>query len=427
MYLGKILLFCGLSFYAGCFAQITPPPMGWNSWNHYGTRINEDEVVKTISGLKSKGFLDAGYQYVVVDGGWRADSLSDKNELLPHPVKFSRGITPLVKLAHEKGFKFGLHVTPGKTDCSGKPVGGLFYEEVFIKQFVDWELDYIKLDCCGCVRLSDHEGFESKEAQYLYWSKELKKNIPHIVFSGSSGKMLNPSGEYSSFKNRKGKTIHYKVWDNERYPLEDIFSICRTTRDIKPYWKGKPMSILTLADINNSLARFAKNGYWNDPDMLEVGNGNLTIEMEKSHFALWCIMTAPLILGNDISKMSEAQRKIVTNPLAIQINQDVKEQGIKLTVDNKVIAPITDYKDNIVGDTEIWRKRLMDGSQAILLLNRSDIEGEVVVNPKILGLEEDVTMMEVYTGISYGALNKEFKVCLDPNSSLFLYLSKEGR
>ncbi len=398
------------------------PPLGWNSWNHYKKNITEAEVSTTIDLLVSQGFKDAGYRYVVVDGGWRAKTLDAKGFIPADPDKFPSGIPALVSKAHQAGLKFGLHTVPGISDCGGNSVGGLGREQQHVQQFVDWQLDYIKLDCCGCERPANHKGFDSPAEQFHYWSGLVADSGRIILFSGSSGKKLDPSGIYSS-KSVSGKKNFVSPWDHKNYPLHETFNICRTTQDIKPIWKGKKSAILTLADINNSLAHLAGNGYWNDPDMLEVGNGKLTLAQQKAHFALWSIMTAPLMLGNRLAEMTPAERNIVINREAIAINQDTTEQGVKLVVDGRKIKPITNYKNNISGATEIWRKHLKGGEQALLLLNRSDKPRKITVDFSTLGTAKRLTLRDVNEQRELGQFETFYQVEVAANASVFLRAS----
>ena len=154
----KIFVVIFMVIYAGqcnfIYAQKNPdlaktPPMGWNSWNWFGKKeINEQVVREVIDAIVNQGLKDAGYTYVVVDGGWRDVKLDPDGKLVAHPVKFPHGIKPLADYAHSKGLKFGLHVVPGTHDCGGDPVGGFNREEIHVRQFVEWGLDFIKLDLC---------------------------------------------------------------------------------------------------------------------------------------------------------------------------------------------------------------------------------------------------------------------------------------
>lgn len=320
--------------------QVAPPPMGWNSWNWHGKKdISEAIVRETIDAMVAQGLRDAGYVYVVVDGGWRDTQLGPNGELRSHPVRFPHGMKALADYAHARGLKFGLHTVPGTHDCGGDPVGGLGHEEVQLRQFVEWGLDFIKLDVC---RLEGGWDEAKIHAVYSKWSGLLARCGRDMVFSISAYK--------------------FREW----YP--GMCRMARTTRDIRarsnspaaafdgPVQPGQFPNVMAVAETNNASASRAGQGYWNDPDMLVTGDQGLTPEEQKAHFALWCVMTAPLMLGNDPRVMKATEKEIVLNPECIAVDQDPTEQGRRIKTD---------------GDTEIWLKKLADGRLAVVLLNRN--------------------------------------------------------
>ncbi len=362
------------------------PPMGWNSWNWFGKNgINEDIVKECIDAIVAEGLLDAGYNYVVIDGGWRDTKLGTNGELLPNPQKFPHGIKVLADYAHSKGLKFGLHTVPGTADCGGDPVGGFGHEEVQMKQFVDWGLDFIKLDKC---RYADGWNEDLLKKTYEKWEGLIDKSGRDIVFS-----------------------ISAYVW-RDWYP--EVGQMARTTGDIKArvsrgaVFDDAKGSVMEIAEINNKPAQFAGNGYWNDPDMLAVGNQGLTVDEQKIHFALWCIMSSPLMLGNDPRNMSPEEKDMITNRLAISINQDPTEQG-----------KLVEAKD----EGEVWVKRLSDGKFAVLLINRQNEKNQLVefsladfANPGAF------VATDVYSGDDLGKFSSSFSTKLAPHSGLFLLI-----
>lgn len=318
------------------------PPMGWNSWNWHGKKdINEVIVRETIDAMVSSGLRDAGYKYVVVDGGWRDVQLGPGGELYSHPVRFPGGMKALADYAHARGLKFGVHTTPGTHDCGGDLVGGFGHEEVHVKQFVEWGLDFVKLDKC---KFQPGWTEEQVKAVYSKWSDLLAHSGRDMVYSVSA--------------------YVYRDW----YP--DKCHMARTTKDIrsrihnggaafddtnKPHEGYRFLSVMEIADENNESAAFAGHGYWNDPDMLVTGEQGLTPEEQKAHFALWCIMSSPLMLGCDPRVMTQAEKNIVLNREAIAINQDPTGQGRRVRQED---------------GTEVWTKKLSGNRLAVLLLNR---------------------------------------------------------
>lgn len=389
-------VFCGSGNYFKDLAQsprsLAPtPPMGWNSWNWFGkNEIDEETMRQCMEAIVDQGLLGAGYEYFVIDGGWRDTKLGPNGELMPHPEKFPHGMKALADYAHSLGFKFGLHTVPGTHDCGGDPVGGYGHEEVQIKQFVDWGLDFIKLDRC---KYADGWNEVILKQTYEKWSKLLKNCGRDIVLS-----------------------ISAYTW-REWYP--EVGEMARTTLDIGAKANGGArfdyttkeknfLSVMQVAEENNEVAGFAGNGYWNDPDMLVIGDHGLTLEEQKTHFALWCIMSSPLILGNDPRAMSAEEKAIILNKQAIAVNQDPTEQG------RRIKKEVT---------TEVWAKKLKGGRTAVLLLNRdSSNSQDVVLNLTDLGISGRIKARDIWSGKQLGVFSKTISKEVVPHAGLFLIL-----
>ena len=379
------ILLISISGYGQRNSEHTPtPPMGWNSWNWHGKHdINEQIVRETIDAIVNEGLKDAGYVYVVVDGGWRDTKLGPNGELLVHPEKFPNGIKPLVDYAHSRGLKFGLHTVPGTHDCAGDPVGGIGHEEVHVQQFIDWGIDFIKLDLCNmeadpCETCEESKRGWSEETildTYAKWSKLLNESGRDIVFSISA--------------------YEYRDW----YP--QYCNMARTTRDIRSrihkggaYFNPKErknfghMSVMGVAEMNNLYAEFAGDGYWNDPDMMVTGDQGLSMDEQVSHFALWAIMTSPLFLGNDPRNMTPEEKQLILNREVIAINQDPSEQGYLFLDDN---------------NTQVWLKELSNGSKAVLFLNLdAGRNREVSISLSDLGIKGKVAVRDAITQTDLG-------------------------
>ena len=395
---------------AGMNAQKKPelassPPMGWNSWNWHGKQdINEKVVMETIDAMVEEGLLEAGYNYVVVDGGWRDTKLGPKGELLAHPEKFPNGIKALADYAHSKGLKFGLHAVPGTHDCGGDPVGGFNREEIHVNQFVEWELDFIKLDLCTqqedpcdtCQKTRGGWSEKTIEDSYRKWSRLLNQCNRDILFSISA--------------------YQYRDW----YP--GVCNMARTTRDIQSrIHKGGAMfnpaegtkmvhySVMDIAESNNISAENAGNGYWNDPDMLVTGEHGMTDAEQESHFSLWCIMSSPLMLGNDPRSMTDFEKELILNEEMIAVNQDPTEQG-----------KLVKSADN----TQVWVKNLKDGNKAVLLLNL-DTTGKryIPVDLKEIGLKGEVNARDLIRKKDMGSFNGSISLPAETNQCRFLILA----
>jgi alpha-galactosidase len=378
------------------------PPMGWNSWNTFGKhKVSERLITQVIDAIVESGLRDAGYKFVVIDGGWRDTKLGPHGELLPNPDKFPHGIKPLAEYAHSKGLKLGLHTVPGTHDCTGDPVGGYGHEATQVEQFVDWGVDFVKLDKC---RFAGGWNESTLQDTYLKWSKLLReKSGNSIVLSISA---------------YEGRDWYPPVCQMAR-TTEDIsakvagMSGCHAVFDTpipKAVNKWGMLSVMEIAEINNKWARMAGGGYWNDPDMLVTGDQGLSEEEQKSHFALWCVMSAPLMLGNDPRNMTEEERSIILNDAAISIDQDPSEQGRRVARSGK---------------KEIWAKQLRDGAVALLLLNRNREQDErFTLDLAQIGIGSAASVRDVYAEKELGPAEGSLSLDVHPNSSLFLKLSK---
>lgn len=383
------------------------PPMGWNSWNYFGkNNINEQLIREVIDAMASHHMQELGYNYIVVDGGWRDTKLGPNGELRANSQKFPGGMKALADYAHAKGFKFGLHTVPGSHDCGCDKVGGWGYEQVHIKQFIEWGIDFIKLDRCRFSLDPHPEDYPKKDSRwYNGWDKE-GKNIKKAYSVWAA--LLKESGKQILFS-----ASAYRFYD--WYPR--LTNMGRTTGDIRSIQTGgavfdsenkKQNSVMAIADINNQYYRYARPGYWNDPDMLVTGEQGLTSNEQRAHFALWCIMSAPLILGNDPRHMKAEELEIITNKEAIAVNQDPSEQGRKIKQDGK---------------SEIWAKKLKDGSFAVLLLNRDAGESKTIsLSWADLNLTGKQVIKDIYQKKTIGTFKDSFSQAVDPHSSLFLVI-----
>lgn len=309
------------------------PPMGWNSWNTFQTKLSEKLVMETADLFVSTGLQDAGYSYIVLDDGWMAmkrDSVT--GDLVADPIKFPHGMKYVADYVHSKGLKFGLYNCAGTLTCAGYP-GTRGYEYQDARYYASVGTDYLKFDWCNT------DGINAKEA-YTTMSKALKKAGRPIVFSLCE-------------------------WGNNKpwQWAKEVGQLWRTTGDITSVFTGyldhgtwRQNGVLAIIDQEDSLRQYAGPGHWNDPDMLEVGNG-MTINEDRAHYSMWCMLAAPLIAGNDVRKMSKETESILSNKDAIAIDQDAL--GIQ--------AFVFANKDSL----ETFAKPLVNNEWAICFLNRS--------------------------------------------------------
>jgi len=326
------------------------PPMGWNTWNKFACNVSEELVKGAADAMVSSGMKDAGYQYIVIDDCWQ-EKRDDKGNVVPYADRFPNGMKAVADYVHSKGLKFGIYSDAGKKTCGGKP-GGLGHEYQDAISYASWGVDYLKYDWCNTVPGQD--------------AKASYKNIREALDSSGRPIVLSIC-EWGS----------HEPW---LWGEEAGGNLWRTTGDIQDRWAGKKEwapgiccnnGVLAIVDQNEPLYSHAGPGHWNDPDMLEVGNGGMTTTEYRSHFSLWAIMAAPLMAGNDIRNMTPEIRDILTNKEVIAIDQDaLGQQGRRVGKD---------------GDLEVWSKQLQDGSRAVLLLNRGSSQQTVTANWEQIG------------------------------------------
>jgi alpha-galactosidase len=329
-----LLIFCCIKLHAQKFDGLAlTPPMGWNSWNTFQTKISDSLVRGIADVMVSSGMKDAGYQYLVLDDGWMAmerDSVT--GNLVPDPKKFPDGMKVLVDYVHSKGLKFGLYNCAGTKTCAGYP-GTRGYEYQDARFYASLGIDYLKFDWCYT------DGINAKEA-YNTMSKALKAAGHPIIFS------LCEWG-------------NNKPWEW----AENVGELWRTTGDISALFDSyvdhgtwKQLSVMPIADLQKGLRKYAGPGHWNDPDMLEVGNG-MSVNEDRTHFSMWCMLAAPLIAGNDLRKMTKETNAILTNKEIIAINQDA--------------AGMEGFLYKAKDSLEIYVKPLSNDDWAVCFLNRS--------------------------------------------------------
>jgi alpha-galactosidase len=314
------------------------PPMGWNSWNKFAGNINETLIRQTADAMATNGMRDAGYVYVVVDDCWEAMKRDSQGNIVADPKKFPSGMKALGDYLHAKGFQFGIHNCAGTKTCAGYP-GGRGHEFQDALTYASWGVDFLKYDWC-------EHGTANSEETYKTMRDGLATAGRPIVFS------LCEWGDTKPW-----------LW------AKDIGHLWRTTGDIyncfdcihsNDTWNA--FGVMQILDKQDGLREYAGPGHWNDPDMLEVGNG-MPVNEERAHFSMWCMLAAPLIAGNDMQTMNAETRAVLTNPEAIAVDQDqLGVQGFKYA-----------GKDAV----ETWFKPLANGAWAMTILNRSSVSQKV--------------------------------------------------
>jgi len=347
------------------------PPMGWNDWNSFGCNVSESLIKQMADTIVSKGLASLGYQYVIVDDCWFNPNRDSSGNLQPNTSRFPSGMKSLGDYLHGKGLKFGIYEVPGTKTCAqgtgaySGSTGSQGHEQADARQFAAWGVDYLKYDwCSGSGTISD------QVTTFAKMRDALAATGRQIVFS------INPN----SFHAITGPS---RNWG-------DVANQWRTTEDITTSWdtghaNSYPMGINNIVNVNAPLSGYAGPGHFNDPDMLEVGNGSLSDTEYRSHFAMWAMMSAPLIMGNDLRSASSATLTILGNKALIDIDQDsLALQATQLSND---------------GTRRVLAKKLANGDVAVALYNGGSATTTISTSASAAGLSgSSFSLREVWSG-----------------------------
>ncbi len=329
---------------------VRTPPMGWNSWNHFHDRIDDKTVREIADAMVAKGMKDAGYEFIVIDDTWEGERDAQGN-IQPNS-KFP-DMKALADYVHSKGLKLGIYSSPGPKTC-GAYEGSYGHEQQDANTFAAWGIDYLKYDWCTAFRI-----YKPSEMRAIYQKM---------------GDALRATG----------RPIVYSLC---QYGMEDVWNwgpkvggnLWRTTGDIQDKWS----SMAGIGFSQDRLAAFAQPGHWNDPDMLEIGNGGMTADEYRTHMSLWAMLAAPLMAGNDLRSMDATTLAILTNHEVIAVNQDpLGKQARRIRKD---------------GDVEYWTKPLKDGATALAIFNRSEEPVQMSVPWSSLGLSNITAVRDVWS------------------------------
>ncbi|MFZ0214206.1 MAG: glycoside hydrolase family 27 protein, partial [Candidatus Acidiferrales bacterium] len=356
------LLYC-LFFALPCIAQQTnlapTPPMGWNSWNHFADRIDDKIVRAEADAMLSSGMKAAGYTYIVIDDTWAGQR--DADGFIQPNAKFP-DMKALADYVHSKGLKLGIYSSPAAKTCAGYE-GSLDHEEQDAQTYAKWGMDYLKYDWC-----QSGGSLDDMEAAYTKMHDALQKTGRPIVLS------LCQYG-------------WHKVWE---WGASVGGNLWRTTNDISDRY-------FVMAEIGfgqNGLEKYAGPGHWNDPDMLEVGNGGMSEDEYRTHMGLWAILAAPLMAGNDLSQMTPYTVELLTNPEVIAVDQDpLGKQGYRIAQE---------------GPFEIWMKPMADGSKVVGLFNRQRNTEQMTVNFAEIGITGGATVRDLWLRKDLGTFTDKF-------------------
>jgi alpha-galactosidase len=340
------------------------PQMGWNSWNKFQGRVSEVVIREIADAMATNGMKAAGYEYVNIDDLWQAPQRDADGNIQSDPTRFPSGIKALAEYVHSKGLKLGIYTDCGARTCGGRP-GSRDHELQDAKAYAQWGVDYLKDDWCNTQGLNPPEAYKKM-------SDALRAAGRPILFS------------LCEWGNSKPWT-----W------AKDIGHSWRTTGDIYAKFDGindhgsyKDWGVLQILDMQKGLREYAGPGHWNDPDMLEVGNGMSPSE-DRAHFSMWCMLAAPLISGNDLRSMKQETLGILTDKDVIAVNQDkLGVQGFKYSA-----------KDGV----EVWFKPLAGDTWAMCVLNRTNASRTVTFDWKAEKVDDSFAKREArFDSTAYG-------------------------
>jgi alpha-galactosidase len=335
------------------------PAMGWNSWNHFHRNVTDKDVRDAADAIVASGMKDAGYIYVNIDDTWEGQRDAQGN------IQANSKFPDMVKLAayvHSKGLKLGIYSSPGPKTCAGYE-GSYGHEEQDAKTYARWGIDYLKYDLCSYGKIMRDTAPNDQAKQYEMMRAAYEKMHQALLATGRPiYYSLCQYGWGSVWK--WGPSVGGNSW--------------RTTDDIQDNY----MSMSNIGFSQAGLAKYAGPGHWNDPDMLEVGNGGMKYNEYLTHMSLWAILAAPLLAGNDLSQMSPETKSILLNKDVIAIDQDpLGKQGDRVNAD---------------GPFEVWSKPLQNGDIAVGLFNRGHDSEEMSLPLEKLGLTAKCKVRNVW-------------------------------
>jgi alpha-galactosidase len=352
------------------------PPMGWNSWNLFAEKVDDKTVRTMADAMVSSGMRDAGYVYVNIDDTW--EGVRDANGVLATNHKFP-DMKALADYVHSKGLKIGIYSSPGPRTCGGYPAS-YGHEEQDAKMFAAWGIDYLKYDWCS--------------ASTIYKDAQLQPIYQRM------GEALHATGRPIVYS-----LCEYGLGSVEKWAPQVDGNLWRTTGDIRDEWD----SMMDNIEKQVPTAPYAGPGHWNDPDMLEVGNGHMTDDEYRTHMSLWALTAAPLLAGNDIRTMTDVTRSILLNKEVIAVNQDPL---------GKQASPVKN------GKLETWAKPLKDGSVAVGVVNLDSSPATATVKAGDLALKGSVrSARDLWTHKDVKFANGEYAATVPAHGVLLLRVS----
>ena len=361
------------------------PPMGWSTWNHYAHAISDKLIREQADAMVASGMKDAGYVYVHIDGGWEGQR--DANGVL-HPLPTFPDMKALGDYIHSKGLKFGLYSGPGPVTCAGAEAS-YGHEEQDAQMFASWGVDYLKYDLCSYrIIMQQESGGDVTKAEammraaYEKMHQAILKTGRPMVFSMCQYGL----GEVWTW----GPQVGGNMW--------------RTSNDINDTYER----MMSIANRQARLAKYAGPGHWNDPDFLEVGNGGMNYEEQKTHFSLWALMAAPLMAGNDLAHMSDETKNILLNREVIAVDQDaLGRAGDRVWQE---------------GPLEVWAKPLSGGEVAVGLVNQLTSPTHVTVKLADVGINGEAQARDLWEHRDLGVVKGSYTAVVPGHGVVMLRL-----
>ena len=386
---GLLLVFCIMFCSAALFAQsdavALTPPMGWNSWNHFAWNVTEADVRAAADAMVASGMRDAGYVYVNIDDTWEGQRDAQGNIQSNSRFPDMKGLADYV---HSKGLKLGIYSSPGPKTCAGFE-GSYGHEEQDAETYAKWGIDYLKYDMCSYLGMMKKQAPNDEQKQWQMMQQAYEKMHQALL-----------------------KTHRPIVFSLCQYGFDAVWSwgpqvggnLWRTTGDIKDNWDR-----MTLIGFSQAgLAQYAAPGHWNDPDMLEVGNGGMTDTEYRLHMSLWSMLAAPLLAGNDLSKMTAATREILLNKEVIAVDQDpLGKQGDRVTA---------------TGPFEVWAKPLSHGEKAVALFNRGTTAYPITFHLRQIGYSHPVHARDLWAHKDVGVIQDSYTAVVPSHGVVMLRL-----
>lgn len=390
------------------------PPMGWSTWNHFHHDISDALVRAQADALVSSGMRDAGYVYVNIDGGWEGER--DAAGVL-HPISSFPDMKALGDYIHSKGLKFGMYTGPGPRTCAGA-VASYGHEEQDAKMFASWGVDFLKYDLCSFREImAQQSGANAKSSgaagNALGFSEIMNPESDEIV-KKSDAIMRAAYEKMHQALLRTGRPIVFsmcqygyaKVWE---WGPQVGGNMWRTSGDISDNYTR----VMSIGLGEAGLAPYAGPGHWNDPDILEVGNGKMTPDESRSNFSLWAILAAPLLAGNDLAHMTPETKSILTNKEVIAVNQDaLGKEGDRA------------YE---VGPLEVWSKPLAGGDVAVALFNGIRSPTEMTLKLSAIGWNGPAVARDLWAHKNVGQIAGEYTVMVPAHGVVMLRLSHHAK